>query len=295
MHDIEQKVNLFLEAVCEGKAAFSEDLIQEFGERCKNILREGFKEQEQTERKFFLRMSNVGRSLRQLMLLKMFGNNWKPDKSFKLKATIGHMYEAFFLALLKQSGVNVEAQDEKVSMQIDGVNLMGTYDVKIDGKIYDIKTASPYSYEYKFDSIDKLKNGDSFGYFAQLFGYSISDNSAAGGWIALNKVTGEFKVLEIPKHEHDSLLKEFKDKIKATVRYVTTSTVVPPCEGVVDEIANKKKTGNKILSKECEYCDCKSSICHKGNITALPDVNSKALKAKLKYYIGKVIKPTIKE
>lgn len=290
MHYIEQKVNLFLEAVCEGKAAFSEELIQEFGERCKDVLRQGFKEQPTEDRRFFLRMSNVGRSLRQLMLAKMHGSTWKPNKEFKLKSTIGHLYEAFFLALLKQSGVNVEAQDQQVSMDVGGIKLNGTYDVKIDGKIYDIKTASPYSYDYKFVTLDALRTGDSFGYFSQGFGYGIADSSAFGGWIAINKSTGEFKVLEIPKYEHDALEREYKQKIQDTVNYVSTSEVIPPCDGIEDEVFMKKKTGNKILNRDCIYCDCKT-LCHP-NLQALPDVNSKSLNARLKYYVGKVIKPT---
>lgn len=293
MHNIEQKINLFLEAACEGKAAFSEDLIEEFGERCKGILRNGFKEQPTEERKFYLRMSNVGRSLRQLMLAKVYGSTWKPKKEDKLKFTIGHLYEAFFIAVMKQAGVNIEAQDAPVSMMVDNVKLMGTYDVKIDGKIYDIKTASAYSYDNKFNDISKLKAGDSFGYFAQGFGYAVADKSPFGGWLALNKVTGAFKVLEVPPYEHDALQKEYVQKIVDTVRHVTTSDVIPPCEGVEDETFFKKKTGNRVLGGDCVFCDCKTTVCHKNNITVLPDVNSKSLNAKLRYYVGKVIKPHV--
>jgi hypothetical protein len=291
MHDIEQKVNLFLESVCEGKTTFSEDLIQEFGERCKDILRNSFKEQPTTERTFYLRMSNVGRSLRQLMLAKTNLNAWKPNKEFKLKSTIGHLYEAFFLAVMKQAGVNIIDQDKRVSMMVGDVKLEGTYDVKIDGKIYDIKTASPYSYDYKFQSLEKLREGDSFGYFAQGFGYAIADKSPFGGWIAINKVTGEFKVLEIPKYEHNALAAEYNKQICVTVKHVTTSNEIPPCCGIVEEIFFKKKTGNKILAGDCLYCDHKTTICHKDNITVLPDVNSKSLNAKIKFYIGRVIRP----
>ena len=85
------------------------------------------------------------------------------------------------------------------------------------------------------------------------------------------------------------LSKEYHEQIAKTVNYVTTSDEVPPCCGVVDEFAGKKPTGNKILNRECEYCDNKFK-CHP-DLQALPDVNSKAVKAKIKYYLGKVIRP----
>lgn len=289
MHPIEQKINLFLEEVCQGKAAFSEELIQEFGERCKSVLRDGFVERAPEERKFSLRMSNIGRSLRQLMLDKVNGGQWKPTKEFKLKATIGHLYEAFFLALLKQSGCDVVDHDKKVALQVGDTRINGMYDVKIDGKIYDIKTASPFSYDYKFTTVDTLRQDDAFGYFAQGFGYSLADDSPFGGWIPINKVTGEFKVLEIPKYEHDKMKADYAAEIKHKVDYIAADKPVPECTGVVDEYFGKKPTGNKILNRRCSWCDYKSS-CHK-DLQALPDVNSKAKTPSIKYYIGKVIRP----
>lgn len=293
MHPIEQKITLFLEQVCDGKAAFSEELIQEFGERCKSILRDGFVEKPMQDKKFTLRMSNMGHSVRKLMLDRASGGKYKPSKEFKLKATIGHIYEAFVLVLLKQSGVNVIDHDKKVALAVGEVVINGTYDVKIDGKIYDIKTASPFSYDNKFCSIENLRKDDAFGYFAQGFGYSLADSSPFGGWIPINKNTGEIKILEIPVYEHDKLASEYGKEIQDKVKYITSSTDIPPCTGVVDEYFNKKSTGNKILNRRCEYCDYKST-CHK-DLQCLPDVNSKAREPRLRYYLGKVIKPKEKE
>lgn len=290
MHEIEQKLYLFLEQACEGKAAFSEDLVQEFGERCKDILRKGFKEELQEDRKFFLRMSNIGRPLRQLMLQKLHGSTYKPNPQAKIKFTIGHMLEAFFLVLLKQSGVNVIDHDKRVELQTGDSKLYGTYDVKIDGKIYDIKTASPYAYENKFSSIEALRSGDSFGYFAQGFGYSLADDSPFGGWIAINKSTGDFTVLDIPKYDHDRLREEYHAQILSTVTYVNGDNPAPKCCGVVDEYFGKNKTGNKILNSDCTFCDFKYIACHKDNIQTLPDVNSKAKTPKIKHYIGAIIR-----
>lgn len=292
MHPIEQKVNLFLEQVCEGNAAFNEELIEEFGERCKSILRKQFVEKKQEEKKFYLRMSNIGKTLRQLMLGKIYGGTYKSTNEWKLKATIGHLYEAFFIAVLKQSGVNIQDQDKQVVLDVANTKLYGTYDVKIDGKIYDIKTASPFAYEHKFASADSLRKGDSFGYYAQGFGYALADKTPFGGWIALNKSTGEFKVVSIPEYEQDELQYVYGKEIHDKVKHVTTSDVIPPCDGVIEEEFFKKKTGNKILNRDCEWCDCKTK-CHP-DVQALPDVNSKAAMPKIKWYIGKVIRPDAK-
>lgn len=291
MHPIEQKINLFLEEVCEGKASFSEELIQEFGTRCMQILRDQFTEK--AEKKFTLRMSNLGRPLRQLLLDKQNGGKYTVSKEAKLKYAIGHMYEALMLAVLKQSGVNVVDHDKRVELQVEDTKIYGTYDVKIDGKIYDIKTASPYSYEYKFTSPDTLRKSDSFGYFAQGFGYSLADDSPFGGWIVCNKTTGEFKVISINEPEHDKLQEEYRQAIFDTVKAVNSDVPMPPCPGVVDEVFGKTPTGNRVLNAECSFCEHKRT-CHK-EIQCLPSVFSKALNAKLTWYIGKVIKPKEKE
>ncbi len=281
-HPIEQKVSLFLEEVCDGKASVPEEIIEEFGERCKNVLRESFVERPVTEKKFTLRMSNIGHPLRQLMLDKAAGGKYRPSKQWKLKATVGHIYEAFMLALLKASKVNVEDHDKHVTLDVNGTKIQGTYDVKIDGKIYDIKTASDFSYNYKFSSIDDLRKEDSFGYFAQGFGYALADKSLFGGWIPINKLTGDFKVLEIPLERHTELQIGYEDDIKYVVEHINDDKI-PPCTGVIDELWRGKPTGNKVLNNRCSYCDHKHQ-CHPG-LQALPDINSKAMNRKLKYYV----------
>lgn len=287
MSSIEQKIDLFLEKVCIGQAAFSEDIIQEFGERCKKALRESFVEKQES-RRFYLRMSNIGRPLRQLMLQKQLGKH-TISKDFKLRATMGYLYEAFMIALLKESGVNIQDHDKQVSLDVLGTTINGTYDVKIDDKVYDIKTASPYSYDYKFKDLASLMDGDGFGYLAQGFGYAAADKSPFGGWIVLNKATGAFKVLEIPEADHDTLFKKYLQEIKATVFHVTNDLPIPACTGIVDEYFRTKPTGNKVLSSDCTYCDYKQH-CHE-DLQCLPEVFSKALTRKIKYYVGNVCKP----
>ena len=67
------------------------------------------------------------------------------------------------------------------------------YDIVIDGAVDDIKSASNWSYTNKFESFDTLRQGDAFGYVAQLAGYAKAADKRAGGWWVVNKANGEFK------------------------------------------------------------------------------------------------------
>ena len=78
---------------------------------------------------------------------------------------------------------------------------------QISNKIYDIKTASPYAFDSKFGEwggYNKIKEDDTFGYVAQGYSYSYAGKSKFGGWIAINKSTGEWAICEAPEEqEHE--------------------------------------------------------------------------------------------
>lgn len=291
-HPIEEKINDFLNAVCSGNASISEELIEEFGERCKNILRDNFVEKKTAERTFSLRMSNIGRPLRQLLLDKAAsakGLSSKPSKEWKLRSTVGHVYEAFMLTLLKAAEVGLEEQDKQVSLDVSKTTIQGTLDIIINKKVYDIKTASQYAYEHKFVSTTALSSNDTFGYFAQGFGYAEADKKDFGGWIVINKNTGDFKVLEIPESSHEELKAKYLDEITYKVKHIEANMPMPPCKGVVQETFKKKPTGNRILNKECEYCEYKF-MCHP-SLQGLPEVFSTAKERRMKFYVGPVTYP----
>lgn len=260
MHPIEQKIYSFLEACATRDAKVDEKLVKEFGKTCEEALKKHLLEPE--EKGFRLRMSNIGRPLRQLMLEKKYGRK-VPSPNFLLKMLAGSLDEAFMVFLLKASGVNVEEEQKAVSLPVLGTKLEGTFDVKIDGKIYDIKTASPFSYENKFSGYESVTKGDTFGYTAQGFGYAQADASPFGGWIVRNKATQEFKVVDIPAYAHDELKSEYVQNIKVTVNHILKDKPMPACEGVVEETFYNKGTGNLILGKACTYCSHKE-LCHPG-------------------------------
>ena len=59
----------------------------------------------------------------------------------------------------------------------------------IAGAVDDVKSASNWSYNNKFESFDTLRQGDAFGYVAQFAGYAKAADKKAGGWW-VNKANG---------------------------------------------------------------------------------------------------------
>lgn len=277
--EIERRILEFLEGCCNGTSQISQELKDEFGEACKKILDNNLLETRQGE-EFRLRMSNIGRDLRQLHLEKEYGKQPLSTQS-KLKFTYGALIEALMLVILKASGVQIKAQSGKCSLTVSKTELKGEFDLDIDDKIYDVKSASPFSYENKFKTLETLIDGDEFGYISQLVGYSSATGKGLGGWIVINKVDGSIKVLEANLNKEQVLTA--KRSILNTVKHFEEARPMPPCQGVVSEFRYKTPTGNKILSRSCEYCDCKFK-CHPG-LKALPDVNSTAASPKIKYYV----------
>ena len=280
MHKIEKALQLFLEQVCDGSAQVSEELIEEFGERCKDALRKNFLEKPSTD--FTLRMSNIGKPLRQLMLEKEHGRS-KATPQLKVKMLYGYLYESFMLFLLKASGLEVEVYDKPFTLDIAGTKIEGTPDVKVEGKLWDIKTASPYSYDMKFASWETVKADDSFGYFAQGFGYATAAKVPFGGWIAINKVDGNYKLIEIPPVRHKEIRTEVMTELEGKINQFIENDELPVCCGVVEETFRAKPTGNKVLDHNCSYCNFKY-ICHP-ELQFAPEAMSKAKDRKYKFYV----------
>lgn len=287
MNTIILKIHQFLEQASLGKVELNEQFIEEFGERVKGNLRKQLSLKDKT---FKLRMSNIGRPLRQLMLEQKYGRG-KPQPEFILKMLFGDLYESLVMFLLKSSGLEVTEEGTEVELKIPTkrgvINLQGTLDLglKVKGEegLYDIKSASPYSYNNKFNPDSLLNGDDAFGYVDQLFGYSAARGKRAKGWIVVDKSSGAMKVLDVPEQQHDSLLQKTKDIITQKVCHVVEGKPIPECDGVVPEKFYGKETGNFILGPSCKFCEHKTK-CHPG-IQYKPSVVGKAKDPEWKYYV----------
>ena len=171
---------------------------------------------------------------------------------------IGDMLEALVIVLIKDAKIEVNSQNQKVSLGVGDRQIEGEYDIELDDGIYDIKSVSPFSFTTKFNAdngYDKIKQSDSFGYISQGHGYGMAANKPFKGWIAINKTTGEI-VFTDSKHT-DEEKKEVYSKIYNTSVALLDEKPFERCFTDVEEVYYSKPTGNRTLGIECSYCPYK--------------------------------------
>ena len=147
MNNILLKVQQYLDTVSKGPVKLDKQLVQEFGEACKNALLKQFEEERRD--KFELRMSNVGRPLCQLQMEAKGIKGEGQPYNVKMRNTFGDLIEALALFVMKSSGINIKNEQKKVEYKFGKYKIEGRQDVEIDEKVWDIKSASPYSFEKK--------------------------------------------------------------------------------------------------------------------------------------------------
>ena len=197
MNTILLKVQQYLDNVSKNPVQLDKQLVQEFGEACKNALLKQFEGDRRG--KFEPRMSNVGRPLCQLQMEKSGMKGEGQPYNIKMRNTFGDMIEALAILIMKSAGVNITNEQKKLTYKFNGDKIEGRQDVEIDGKVWDIKSASPYSFEKKFGEaggFNEVVREDSFGYASQGFLYGESQDKKFGGWIVINKSTGEWTICE---------------------------------------------------------------------------------------------------
>ena len=258
---IKTLVENFLYDASRGEASLPPEVVKEFGESCQKAIEKQFNS---NKREWRLRMSEVGKPLCQQQLGKQ-NVEYETEYNAIVKFLLGDLIEAMAIAILRGAGIELEKIQEPVSLDIANIKLEGTYDVKIDGKIWDIKSASPASFSNKFGEyggFERIKEQDTFGYVDQGFMYASGDKSKFGGWIAVYKVTGEFAVCEVPESQEEEISssqKRIKDKINKLNKNVKFKKGFEDTKEVYKARTGKdkgieKETGNRILNTICGYC-----------------------------------------
>jgi len=278
-HPAELALHQYMENAASGKSTMSEATIKQVGLDVMGALGRQFGGGNKRDG-FGLRMSNVGRPTCQLW----FEKN-KPEEALPLPTTfvmnmmIGDIVEAVFKGLLKEAGVQYE-DDAKVTLQLDDdTSISGTYDIVIDGAVDDIKSASNWSYTNKFESFDTLRQGDAFGYVAQLAGYAKAADKRAGGWWVVNKANGEFKYVPATGIDIDKEV----GHIQQTANTLDDNKF-ERCFDAVPEKFRGKETGNMVLDQNCVFCRYRFS-CWPG-LTERPAVASQAKQPKTVAYVS---------
>lgn len=282
-------VKLYMEQAQKGNTDISNEIADEFAEKCKAILLKQFRDHED-KHKITIRMSAIGKPLCQLQ---MAHGGVKPEAPWNgyahtMQMFIGDLIEASAIAIMKAAKVNVEETNKRVELSIGGINLAGTYDIKIDGRIYDIKSVSQYQFGFKFNTssaFDKIKHNDPFGYVHQGYLYAEADGSKFGGWIAINKNSGEWTVVDTPPVDN-AYRKEALDVVERNIRTIKEKLPFKRCFTADQEKFYGKRTGNKILGTVCSYCEFKKECWKKEGLTHTAQTRSKAEFPKKVYYVG---------
>ena len=173
MHLLLIKIQELLARSGKERVDIDDKIIEEFGEACKQAFKKQFTEER--EENFTIRMSSIGKPLCQLQMEKQNTSSESPPYNFKMRVLFGDLIEASAIAIMKAAGIKIQSEQQEVHNKISGVNIKGTYDVEIENKIYDIKSASPWAYDNKFSKgFNNVKEDDSFGYVVQGSLYSDS-------------------------------------------------------------------------------------------------------------------------
>jgi len=276
-HPAELALHQFMEDALAGNNTLSDETIKQVADDVTDAMKRQFGGNGRSG-EFTLRMSNVGRPTCQLWYEKN-----KPEVAVPLPTTfvmnmmLGDIVEAVFKGLLKEAGVKYEDAD-KVTLELDGASINGTYDVVIDGAVDDVKSASNWSYTNKFESYDTLKASDGFGYVAQLAGYAKASGKRAGGWWVVNKANGDFKYVPATWMNVD----EEVDKIQKTVDTVKENKF-ERCFEPEEETWYREKTGNLILNKNCSFCSYRFDCWPE--LQEIPALKSKAKDPKIVPYV----------
>ena len=271
---------MFLAEANKASVEISDELIEEFGEACKSAFKKQFTEKRQEN--FSYRMSNIGKPLCQLQMEKKGIKGEGLPYNIKMRNLFGDLIEASAITIMKASGIEITDVQKQVKL---GDEISGTLDIKIGGKVWDIKSASPYSFENKFgDSggFDAVVKDDAFGYVSQGFLYGEADKSDFAGWIVINKSTGEWCVTETPQ-ENSEYKKQALKKAKDNIEALKNDKPFKRCFTDEEEFFYKKPTGNKVLGISCSFCPYKKA-CWGDNLQYLPQQQSKGKNPKWLWY-----------
>ena len=146
----EVQVKNFLQAATRGEAVLSPSVLGEFTQDCREALEKQFNRNPEWR----IRMSGLGRPLCQ----QIHGRDGKDEEmSYNaiMRFLIGDLVECAVMAILKGAGIKIVEAQGKCQLDVGGEQVQGTLDLIIDDpvdgeKVWDVKSASPYSYTQKF-------------------------------------------------------------------------------------------------------------------------------------------------
>jgi len=261
----EVKVKDFLSKATRGEVTLPPSVVEEFGKDCIEALQKQFNR----DPEWRIRMSGLGRPLCQ----QVHGRDGLEEEmtyNAILRFLIGDLVEAAVMAVLKGAGVTVTESQGKCELNLGGEQVKGTLDIIIDDpvdgeKVWDIKSASPYSYTQKFGKgYENIKDDDPFGYIMQGHLYAESKGKDFGGWIVVDKSSGEIQFVKAPDdqvEDREHYLGEAGKVVEALMsNFQYKKPPMEPQDECVTRKGQKIYSGNKVLHKSCTFCGYRS-VC----------------------------------
>jgi len=232
------------------------EIIEGFKTECENILARFINERDTPRGPHRLRPSNLGTPPRKLWFVVNTEHSQEPDpESYRpLTFLLGSMTEALVLALTRLSGHTVEDQQKRVGI----ADIEGSIDAVIDGKLVDVKSASPYSF-------NSVKNGsltsgrsedDPWGYRDQASFYARANGVDDFFWLTFDKSSGELMLTKFDALSGMKSAKTLEAQIAATKEMLAKPS--PPSE-LCYQPQPDGKSGNEMIHKLCSMCAFKST------------------------------------
>ena len=226
-----------------------------------------------------LRLSAVGKQYRKLWFEVNDPKKEEIEPRLKLLFFYGHIIEALLLFLAQEAGHKVV--DRQKEVKLEGVT--GHIDAIIDGVLVDVKSASDYGFK-KFNE-GTLLNDDPFGYIGQMSAYMEALNLKEGAFFAFNKNNAKLTLLEIDELRTINA----SERIQHLKKIIKSKKMPERCYSSLPF----GKKGNRILDKNCVFCDYKQE-CWKG---ANDGEGLRAFKYAqyLRFFTKVVVKPDVEE
>jgi PHD/YefM family antitoxin component YafN of YafNO toxin-antitoxin module len=252
-NEIEARLHMTMESLSNRRddVVITDEMIDIAAEEFKASLK---RQLQPTERTFKLRASNIGRPLCQLQSENNGLEKSSTDYNHIVRMLYGDATEAIMNLIIRASGVDVTGAKTRVANDVNGTIIEGEDDIEIADKVYDVKSCSSYAYAHKWaGGWESLFHTDSFGYVEQLYMYAGGDPKRMGGWIVVEKSSGEVKVVEAqPTPEQIEIIKE---RISRAERAITLNEPFQQQFFAEPETFYKKPTGNYLVPMTCTFCD----------------------------------------
>lgn len=230
-----------------GTDTLSEESLNDLGDSLKELMKRRLLSIEESHSKPTLRMSNIGKPLRQLYFdLKENAPREELEPHTLFKFIFGDVIELLFLFLAQASGHSVTGEQKEVVL--NGVK--GHIDAIIDDHLVDVKSTSTYAFK-KFDE-NRLQEDDAFGYMKQLAGYAqseeLKDKIKGAGFAAVSKELGKMTYMPVDLQELE--MEHPSEKIDLIREALAKDTPPEKCY----EPEPMGASGNLKLGIGCSYC-----------------------------------------